>query len=113
MPVSPDFLDYVLEQLHPLGGITHRRMFGGVGVSRHELSFALIADDVLYFKVDEASRPDFEAAGCEAFKPFGGDKAMSYWTVPMEALEDPDEMAAWTTRALDAAMRAKTVKRKR
>jgi DNA transformation protein len=113
MPVSPDFLDYVLEQLHPLGGITHRRMFGAVGVSRHELFFALIADDVLYFKVDETSRRDFEAAGCEPFKPFGGDKAMSYWTVPMEALEDPDEMAAWTARALDAAMRAKTVKKKR
>ena len=102
----------MLEQLHPLGGITHRRMFGGVGVSRHELFFALIADDVLYFKADQVSVPDFEAAGCEPFKPFGGDKAMSYWTLPLEALEDPDEMTAWTTRALDAALRATTGKQR-
>lgn len=87
-------------------------MFGGVGLSRHELFFALIADDTLYFKADEASRPVFESAGCEPFKPFGGDKAMSYWTVPLEALEDPDEMAAWTARALDAALRAKAGKKR-
>lgn len=87
-------------------------MFGGVGLSRHELFFALIADDTLYFKADEVSRPVFESAGCEPFKPFGGDKAMSYWTVPLEALEDPVEMAAWTARALDAALRAKAGKKR-
>lgn len=102
----------MLEQLQPLGGVTHRRMFSGVGLSRHELFFALIADDVLYFKADDVSRPAFEDAGCEPFKPFGGDKPMSYWTVPLEALEDPDEMAAWTTRALDSALRAKAGKRR-
>lgn len=102
----------MLEQLAPLGAITHRRMFGGVGLSRHELFFALIADDVLYFKVDDLNRADFAAAGSEPFKPFGGDKAMSYWSVPLEALEDPDEMAAWTTLALDAALRAKAGKRR-
>jgi DNA transformation protein len=112
MAVSPEFLDYALEQLVPLGGISHRRMFGGIGLYRHELFFALIAEDALYFKVDEISRPDFEAAGCEPFRPFGGDKPMSYWSVPLEALEDPDEMAAWTARALDAAMRAKAAKKK-
>ena len=85
-------------------------MFGGVGVSRHDLFFALIADETLYFKADEISRPDFEAAGCEPFKPFGGDKAMSYWSVPLDALEDPDEMRAWSAEAEGAALRAKTPK---
>ena len=56
--------------------------------------------------------PDFEAVGCEPFRPFGGDKAMNYWTLPLEALEDPDEMTAWTTRALDAALRATTGKQR-
>jgi DNA transformation protein len=71
MAVSPDHLAYVLEQLEPLGGITHARMFGGVGLRRHGLFFALIADDGLYLKTDAVNRPDFEAAGCEPFKPFG------------------------------------------
>ncbi|MDO8381342.1 TfoX/Sxy family protein [Phenylobacterium sp.] len=113
MAVSPEFVDYVLEQLQPLGGITHRRMFGGVGLSRHDLFFALIADDTLYLKVDDANRADFEAAGCEPFKPFGGDKAMSYWCAPLEALEDPDLLAAWAGKAIEAAVRAKTKPRTR
>ncbi|MDO8800928.1 TfoX/Sxy family protein [Phenylobacterium sp.] len=108
MAVSPEFVDYVLEQLQPLGGITHRRMFGGVGLSRHELFFALIAEDTLYLKVDDANRADFEAAGCEPFKPFGGDKAMSYWSTPLEALEDPDLLAAWAGKGIDAAARGKS-----
>jgi len=110
MAVSPDFLDYVLEQLQPLGGVTHRRMFGGVGLSRHDLFFGLIADDVLYLKTDAANREAFQQAGSEPFRPFGGDKPMSYWSAPLEALEDPDLLAAWVGRALDAAVRAQASK---
>ncbi|HEX5377037.1 MAG TPA: TfoX/Sxy family protein [Phenylobacterium sp.] len=110
MAVSPDFLDFVLEQLQPMGGITHRRMFGGVGLSRHELFFGLIAEDVLYLKVDDENRAEFEAAGCEPFRPFGGDKPMSYWSAPLEALEDPDALVAWSGKALDAAVRARAPK---
>lgn len=110
MAVSPDFLDYVLEQLQPLGGITHKRMFGGAGLSRHDLFFALIAEDALYLKTDAINRPDFEAAGCEPFRPFGGDKPMSYWSAPLDALEDPDVLAEWCHKALDASVRAKAPK---
>jgi DNA transformation protein len=108
--VSPDYLQFILEQLEPLGGVTHSRMFGGVGLRRHELFFGLIAGDCLYLKVDALNRPDFEAAGCEPFRPFGGDKPMSYWTAPLEALEDPDLLADWARKALDASARAKAPK---
>ena len=107
MAVSPEFVDYILEQLQPLGGVTHRRMFGGVGLSRHDLFFALIAQDTLYLKVDDANRAEFEAAGCEPFKPFGGDKAMSYWSAPLDALEDPEVLAAWAGKGIEAAARAR------
>lgn len=110
MAVSPDYLEFVLEQLEPLGGITHARMFGGVGLRRHGAFFGLIADDSLYLKVDAASRPEFEAAGCEPFRPFGGDRPMSYWTVPLDALEDPDLLAGWAMKALAAAERAQAGK---
>ena len=113
MAVSPEFLDYILEQLQPLGGVTHRRMFGGVGLSRHDLFFALIAQDTLYLKVDDANRAEFEAAGCEPFKPFGGDKAMSYWTTPLDALEDSEVLAAWAGKGLEAAARAKTMPKRK
>ena len=88
-------------------------MFGGVGLSRHELFFALIAQDTFYLKVDDANRADFEAAGCEPLKPFGGDKAMRYWSAPLDALEDPDALAIWASKGLEAAARAKAPKVRR
>ncbi|WP_332770720.1 TfoX/Sxy family protein [Phenylobacterium sp.] len=111
--MSPDYLAYVLEQLEPMGGITHRRMFGGVGLSRHGLFFALIAEDTLFLKVDDLSRAEFAAAGSEPFRPFGGDKPMSYCAAPLEALEDPEALAKWAGKAIDAAARAKAPKPKK
>ena len=38
-------------------------MFGGVGIYDRDVFFALIADDTLYFKVDDSTRPEFVARG--------------------------------------------------
>ena len=112
MAVSPDYRDYVLELLAPLGGLRHTAMFGGVGIYSHDFFFALIAEDALYLKVDTVNQPDFEAAGCEPFRPFGGDKPMSYWSVPQEALEDPNLLVEWSRKGVEAAMRAKAKMKK-
>ena len=53
MAVSSDYRDFVLEQLVPLGQVTARRMFGGVGIYANGLFFALIDDD----EVDEETSP--------------------------------------------------------
>lgn len=115
MAVSPEFRDYVLELLEPLGGVTARRMFGGAGLYRDGTIFALIAGDVLYFKVDDVNRADYEAAGTGPFRPFE-DKpfAMPYWEVPADILEDPQEICAWAAKAWEAGRRAgPPLKRKR
>ena len=112
MPVSPEYREFVLEQLGRIAPVTSRGMFGGVGIYGGGLFFALIAGDALYFKVDDVNRPDFEAAGSATFVPFDGEKAMAYWRVPEELLEDPDRLRPWMDGALDAARRARTKKRK-
>ena len=95
MAVSDDYRDFVLEQLAPAGRVTTRAMFGGVGLYLDGLFFALIDDDTLYFKTDDSNRARYEKAGSRPFCPFPDqpDKAMAYWQVPAEALEDPDELA--------------------
>ncbi len=50
-----------------MGAIGIRAMFGGAGVYCNGVMFGLIADETLHFKVDEANRPDDEAAGVEPF----------------------------------------------
>ncbi|MFQ5901401.1 MAG: TfoX/Sxy family protein [Thermodesulfobacteriota bacterium] len=65
MPISEEYLEYVLDQLRP---VDFRKMFGGVGLYLDGVFFALIANDILYFKVDESNRQDYEAEGMGPFK---------------------------------------------
>ena len=105
MPVSNDYVQYVLEQLAGLGRVTSRRMFGGVGLYCDSLFFGLIDDDTLYFKVNDANRPDYEARGMGPFRPFRDkpDVSMTYYEVPADALEDGDELVVWARKAVAIA----------
>lgn len=107
MAVSPDYLAYVLDQLSPAASATSKRMFGGVGLYAGGLFFGLIAEDVVYLKVDDTSRPEYEARGCEPFRPFADTRSMSYYAVPEEVLEDPDQLAEWARTAIGVAARAR------
>lgn len=105
MAVSEGYLYYVLDSLGAVGEVAARRMFGGAGLYLGDLFFGLIADDVLYLKVDDGNREDYERAGMPPFVPYGT-YAMSYSQVPAEVLDDPSELKAWAEKALDAARRA-------
>ncbi len=101
MPVNQEYIDYVIDQLAAFGPVTARRMFGGAGLYHQGKFFGLIADDVLYLRVDDDNRKDYIEAGMEPFKPFGS-YAMGYYEVPAEVLEDPDELAQWARKAFAA-----------
>jgi len=107
MPVSDEYLTYVLEQFEGVGPVRAQRMFGGAGIYCQRAMFALVADDVLYLKVDDSNRADFEAAGAEPFQPFPdkSSSVMSYYEVPADVLEAKDRLAAWAQKALQAALR--------
>ena len=110
MPVSANYLSYVLDQLSALGAVHSRRMFGGIGLYSGELFFGLIDDDDVYFKVDDSNREDYTSRGCEAFKPFEGVVSMNYYRVPEEVLEDADDVRAWARKALSVAATAALAK---
>jgi DNA transformation protein len=69
LAVSREFQDYVIDQLSTVGSILSKRMFGGVGLYADGIFFALIANDILYQKVDDTNRQDYESAGMDAFRP--------------------------------------------
>lgn len=114
MAVSANYLSYVLDQLSGLGGLQSRRMFGGIGLYCDDRFFALIDDDVLYFKVDDSNRADYVSRGCEAFKPFEGVVSMNYYRVPEDVLEDSDEARVWARKSVAvAAAKKKAPSRKK
>jgi len=110
MAVSESYREFVLEQLGRVAPVTAKRMFGGVGIYSQGLFFALIADDRLYFKVDNSTRPDFERLGMEPFRPFGED--LGYYEVPADVVEDAELLEPGMRKAIAVASEVKHVKAK-
>lgn len=108
MPVSKEereFIAYVVDLMQGIGPVTARGMFGGHGIFLNGLMFGLIADSVLYLKVDKDSEPAFREKGLEAFSynKKGKQYRMSYYQAPEEVFEDLDEMNSWAKKAYKAA----------
>lgn len=108
MPGDRGFLDYLRELFAELGPVTIRAMFGGHGVYFDGRMIALVADQSVYLKVDDETRPRFEAAGSVPFVYAGKGKpvTMSYWLAPDAAMDDPREMLGWARLADLAARRS-------
>ena len=113
MSVNDGFRTFVLEQLaRTTPALRARSMFGGVGIYAGDLFFALMEDDVLYFKVDDHTRSRFEELGMGPFRPEGdGGQVMQYFEVPAHVLEDAEALAPWATDAVEVAKRARSRKR--
>jgi DNA transformation protein len=113
MSSSPEFAAHCLELLSPVGPTTSRRMFGGHGFYIDGLFIGMAAGERLYLKVDEKSRPHFEAAGCEPFDfdtKDGKRVVMGFWSAPDDALESPMLMQPWARMAMEAALKARNSK---
>lgn len=113
MPVSSDYLQYILEQLARLPRVTSRRMFGGVGLYSDGVFFAIIDNDTVFFKVDDSTRETYVERGSEPFRPYKDrpEVSMSYFQVPAEILEDADELVPWARAAVRAAAASAETKR--
>src|SRR6218665_3058322 len=102
--------DSVADLFAVLGPVQIRRMFGGKGIYFNGLIIAIELRDELMLKADEQNAGEFEAAGCRRWvytgKRHGKEVAMPYWSVPEEALDDPDAMAVWARKSYEAALRA-------
>lgn len=114
MAVGAEFQAFVLDVLAPLRP-TARRMFGGVGIMRDGLMFALLSQDAMYFRIDETTRARFEAEGSGPFTyARAGRQATigSYFAVPERLYDEPEELVAWARDAVAAARRNASRKRR-
>ena len=118
MPVSQEekeFVTYVVDLMQRIGPVRAKSMFGGHGIFLQGLMFGLIADSVLFLKVDQETEIEFKTRGLEAFtyNKKGKEFKMSYYQAPEEALEDDEEMNLWANKAYGAALKAAAKKRKK
>jgi DNA transformation protein and related proteins len=101
MAVSESYKEYVVDQLGKLGFATVKKMFGGAGIYYDGLIFGILADDILYFKVDDSNKSDYIMARMKPFKPFD-DKPMlmPYYEVPVDILGNREQLAVWAMKSL-------------
>lgn len=114
MPIEPfrspaPSAQHVIDLMGRFGPVRARAMFGGHGLYRDDVMFALLADGGLYLKADDTSRPDFVRRNLQAFSftAKGRTVRLSYHEAPPEALEDEAEMARWCQLAWESALRAR------
>ena len=104
MSVSESFLTFVLEQLADVPGIVTKRMFGGMGIYSDGTFFAVIDNDTLFFKVDEALAKRYRDKGMPPFAPIPGAKPMmGYYQVPPDILEDARSLGKWAKDSIGIA----------
>jgi hypothetical protein len=65
--VDDSFIQYLTDQLSDWATITARRMFGGWGIYRGALMFAIVQDDQLYLKCGDALRSKADGAELTLF----------------------------------------------
>jgi DNA transformation protein and related proteins len=114
-PAEKAFCEQVVQRLNQVAPVQARGMFGGYGLYCEGVMFALIAEQQLYFKVDDSNRPDYAAA---AMPPFyyqrqGRSFAMSYHQLPAAVYQDTAQLAEWLDRSLAAARRQRRGRRDR
>lgn len=112
MSVQVQYLTWILEQLEGLGGVTARRMFGGVGLYHSELFFGLIDDDTLFFKTDDSNASEYQARNMPRFMP-PSDRPMGpmgYHQVPADIVEDAEMLVAWARKAIAVALASRSAR---
>ncbi|RJQ14353.1 TfoX family protein [Candidatus Parcubacteria bacterium] len=104
---SKDFHDYIIKDVFlDIPGITSKRMFGGYGLYKDGIFFAIISDDAIYFKVGPNNQADFEKKGSKPFtyaKKDGKQVVMSFWEFPPDVMEDKEELKDWVEKSVEAA----------
>jgi len=102
-----DYLDYLHDLFSAFAPVTTRAMFGGYGIYRDGTIVGIVVEEAIYLKVDAQTRAAFEAAGSAPFvyEAKGKRVPMSYWSVPEDALDSPQEFRPWAQRAWEAALR--------
>jgi DNA transformation protein len=100
-------IDLLEELFASVGGVTIKRMFGGLGAFKAGLMFALVSDDVLYFKADETTAPKFAGEGFDQWTYEGRGKRvpMPYWQAPDRLCDEPNDFAEWAKVAFEVAVR--------
>ncbi len=102
------FSDFILDQLGELDSVEARRMFGGYGLYQDETFFGIIHTGKLFFKIDESTVREYRLRKMKPFRPNAKQTLKSYYQVPVDIIEDADELREWALKAIAVKLKGFT-----
>jgi DNA transformation protein len=96
---TDSFLDFVLEQLATLENLRSKCMFGGHGLYSGEAFFGIVYDGRLYFKTHPDTLDEYLKHHAVVFAPSEKQVLKNYREVPVDILEDSEQLQLWARRA--------------
>lgn len=94
MSVSDADISFAIELFESVGQISHRKMFGGLGLYHDDAIFAVVdKDGQIFVKAKGDVADELIALGRGKFHN------MPYWSLPENALDDPEQAAEWVRKA--------------
>lgn len=104
MAVSDDQIAYLYELFEPLGGLSHKKMFGGLSLYHHGTIFAIMmGDGGIFLKVQGRFADRVRAEGWQEWtytRKDGTETRMPYFHLPDTAMDTPDEASDLARAAL-------------
>ncbi|SFW20607.1 TfoX/Sxy family protein [Cellulophaga fucicola] len=110
MPISGDFLDYVLDRLLKWNGVYTKKMFGGVGLFFDGLMFGLVYNDTVSLKIDDTNVKKYIEVGESPIEIFKTNTPLpSFYTVPPLVLEDIDNFVIWAQESYQIQVKKNSI----
>lgn len=109
MSASTEFVSHVRDLLSPLGPLTDGKFFGGHAMKCEGKQFAMVMGNILYFRVNDTTRPEYEKRGSTSFSYSTKQRTVQvrvYFSAPEELFENPALLLSWAKKAINVAATA-------
>ena len=97
---ADSFKDFVLDQLGQVPQLICKAMFGGHGLYQRQTFFGIIHKGRLYLKTNAITQAAYRSRGMQPFRPNGKQLLKQYYEVPVDILEDTEQLTEWALRAI-------------
>jgi len=94
------FKDFVLDQLGAMPELAGKAMFGGYGLYQRDRFFGIIHKGRLYFRTNGVTQPLYASRDMKPFRPNAKQTLTHYYEVPIDILEDAEQLRAWANAAV-------------
>ncbi|KRO54141.1 MAG: hypothetical protein ABS04_06510 [Pelagibacteraceae bacterium BACL5 MAG-121015-bin10] len=96
-----EFLQYALDLFSSLGRLSTKTLFGGNAILKNNITFAMVFDGSIYLKTNKNSVKKYLDLKSKPLSYKKNNKTINlrYYEIPVEILDDEDQLIEWAIEA--------------